>query len=280
MTTGSLGGRLGGFSTDQGRTPVIERYQQVWKYRRIMRLLIARDLKVRYVGSALGYLWSVLDPLLMSLVYWFVFTQIFTRDVGYTPYIVFLLLGQLPWSWFNGGVAATARALRSEAQMVQSTNVPRELWVIRTVLSKGVEYVLSLPVAAAFAAAYLMKPDIQILLMPLAMLMQVTLLIGLGLILAPLTVLVRDVERVIPIVLRVGFYTSPVLYSVKNIPNHLHLVYSMNPMAGILVLYRAAFFPQEMRWNYVEHSAIACVAILALGIYIFGRLERQVLKEI
>ena len=79
----------------------------MWNYRRILALLVRRDLKVRYAGSFLGYLWSVLDPLLMSLVFWFIFTQIFHRTVGYPPYILFLVMGQMIMSWFQSGVTAT-----------------------------------------------------------------------------------------------------------------------------------------------------------------------------
>jgi ABC-2 type transport system permease protein len=138
MTTASLYGRPGGFATTStGRPTVGERLRRIIQYRRILRLLVRRDLKVRYAGSALGYLWSILDPLSMSLVYWFVFTEIFVRKVGYPPYILFLILGQLIWAWFIGGVNGTVKALRAQAQMVRSSNVPRELWVLRVVFSKG-----------------------------------------------------------------------------------------------------------------------------------------------
>lgn len=281
MTSASLRGRPGGFSnTSTGRPGVVERFKRVTQYRRILGLLVRRDLKVRYAGSALGYLWTVLDPLLMSLVFWFVFTDIFHRKVGYPPYILFLVIGQLMWAWFNGGVLATAKALRSETQMVRSSNVPRELWVLRTVLSKGVEFVFSLPVIAIFAIAYLKSPGIHILLLPLAMLLCFALVLGIGLILAPLTVLVRDVERIIPIVLRVLFYCSPILYSVKDVPKHLHTVLSVNPTTGMLVLARASFFPQELHWDYVWHSFVVTLVILAIGVFVFARLERPVLKEI
>jgi ABC-2 type transport system permease protein len=278
----SLRGRPGGFTTSTDRSGVVERVRRVWAYRRILALLISRDLKVRYAGSALGYVWSILDPLLMSAVYWVVFTKIFTRSVGYEPYIVFLLCGQLPWQWFNLGVTSAARALRTDAQMVRSTNVPRELWIVRNVASSGVQYLLSLPVLAAFAIATHAAPNIDILLMPLAILLQTVLLIGIGLCLAPVTVLVRDVERLIRIALRIGFYVSPVLYSVNDAKRlkKLHDVFSWNPMAGILTLYRSAFFPQELHWNYVFHSSIVCSATLAVGLFVFARLERPVLKEL
>jgi ABC-2 type transport system permease protein len=302
-------GRPGGFTTSAtSRLSVRERVRRVIDYRRILWLLVKRDLKVRYAGSALGYVWSVLDPLLMSLVYWFVFAEIFNRKVGFPPYILFLVIGQMTWAWFNGGVSGTVRALRAEAQMVRQSNVPREIWVLRVVVSKGMEFIFSLPVIAIFAIAYLKSPTWAAFLLPLAMVMCFFLVLGFGLILAPLTVLVRDVERIVPIFLRVMFYGSPVLYSVKDVPAHLHFFLSINPTTGMLVLARASFFPQELEgsvpkenakhepifdkithkpivehvdnWHFVWHSAIGILIILAIGTFIFARLERPLLKEI
>src|SRR3954470_14729455 len=109
------------------RAGVLARPAALWQRRRAVRLLVARDLKVRYASSALGYLWSILEPLLLAGIYWFIFTQVFTRTVGAEPYIVFLLAGLLPWTWFNGAVTDAARALHTEAKLVRSTNVPREV---------------------------------------------------------------------------------------------------------------------------------------------------------
>jgi ABC-2 type transport system permease protein len=310
VTAASLRGRPGGFTTTStGRPGVPERLRRVIQYRRILSLLVRRDLKVRYAGSALGYLWSVLDPLLSSVVYWGVFTLIFQRKVGYPPYILFLVLGQIMWAWFSGGVTGSVRALRAQSQMVRSSNVPRELWVLRLVMSKGVEFVFSLPVIAVFALAYLKAPSFGLIYLPLAMLMCFFLVLGIGLILAPLNVLVRDIERIVPIVMRVLFYASPILYSVKDVPNHLHIALSLNPTTGMLVLARASFFPQELagtvpldknhvpvthivnghketvmhyvnNWNLVWHSAIGIAVIFVIGVFVFSRLERPMLKEI
>ncbi len=202
--------------------------------------------------------------------------------------------------------------------MVRQSNVPREVWVLRLVVSKGLEFVFSLPVAILFAIGYFTKPSWDAALLPLAMLMCFLLVLGCGLILAPLAVLVRDVERIVPIVLRVLFYGSPVLYSVKDVPNHLHLFLSVNPCTGMLVLTRAAFFPQELsgyvpasrigkdgrrhaithtviehgvavkkpvihfvsNWPFVWHSMIGVGIIFVIGVFVFARLERPVLKEI
>lgn len=140
------------------------------RYLHSLWLLSARDLKVRYSTSALGYLWSILDPLVMSAIYWFVFTLIFQRDgVGGEPYIVFLLVGLLPWVWFNASVIDFTKAFRKDAKLVRSTAIPRSIWVGRIVLSKGIEFLFSIPVLILYAL--FAQPRVQwnplILLFPL-----------------------------------------------------------------------------------------------------------------
>ena len=97
------------------------------RYRHSLWLLTARDLRVRYSTSALGYVWSILDPLVMAGIYWFVFTQVFDRTVGAQPYIVFLLSALLPWMWFNGAVSDATRAYLREAKLIRSTKIPRTI---------------------------------------------------------------------------------------------------------------------------------------------------------
>ena len=122
------------------------------RYLHSLWLLSARDLKVRYATSWLGYLWSVLDPLVMSGIYWFVFTVVFHRDsVGEEPYIVFLISGLLAWVWFNAAVTDFTRAFNKDAKLVRSTAIPRSIWVNRIVLSKGLEFLFALPVLVLFA---------------------------------------------------------------------------------------------------------------------------------
>lgn len=320
MTSASLHSRPEGFVSGSSKPKLIARTKRVWTYRRILQLLVARDLKVRYAGSALGYVWTVLEPLLMSLIYWFVFTKIFHRNAGpnFSPFLLYLVSGQLAWAWFAGGVNGVARALRAEAQMVRSSNVPRELWVLRVVASKAVEYFFSLPVLVIFAVAYLVAPTKYTFLLPLGWLLEAVLITGSGLILAPLCVLVRDVERIVPIFMRVMFYASPVLYSISQVPDSIRTVFSINPTVGFLTITHAVFFPaaiQEPRtrlvrdeggdvvyryvekhghlvrvpetytvyishWNWIWHSALATLVIFVIGVWVFTRLERSALKEI
>jgi len=219
----------------------------------------------------------------MILIYWFVFSLIFHgRDVGEEPYILYLAFGQLAWQWFNGTVSDTTRALTSETRLVRSTRLPREIWVLKVVLSKGLEYLFSLPVIAIFMVANRTGLTWQTIFFPLGLVLQAVLLTGLGLLVASVTVLVRDLARVVRIVLRMAFYATPILYSVQSIDSPvIRQLYALNPLTGILDLYRASVFPAEMAsLRVIGVSALVCVLVLLLGARIFARLESPVLKEL
>jgi ABC-2 type transport system permease protein len=226
------------------------------RYRRSLWLLTTRDLKVRYSTSALGWFWSILDPLVMSGIYWFVFTVVFSRDVGQEPYIVFLLAALLPWMWFTGATSDFTKAFSSQAKLVRSTRIPRTIWVLRLVFAKGFEFLASLPVLAVFAVIAGARLDVHVLLFPLAAILQAALLLGIGLIIAPLVVFFRD------------------------LPPELQPWAALNPLTGIFGLYRSAFFPGELDWYAVGVSAAISAALLLVGALVFRRSLPAVLKEI
>ena len=252
------------------------------RYRRSLWLLTVRDLRVRYSTSVLGYFWSILDPLLMAAIYWFVFTQVFGgRSVGEQPYIVFLLSGLLPWMWFNGAVSDCTRAYLREAKLIRSTRIPRTIWVARLVFSKGIEFVASIPVLIIFALATGATFHWEAVYFLLAIVLQGILTMGIGLIVAPLVVFFRDLERATKLALRFLFYASPIIYGLPDLQKlDLHFWASFNPLSGIFSLYRAAFFPGQLEWFAVTVGAAMSVVILGVGILVFNRTERAVLKEI
>ncbi|RJT88351.1 ABC transporter permease [Cryobacterium melibiosiphilum] len=250
------------------------------RYRHSLWLLTQRDLRVRYSTSVLGYFWSILDPLVMAGIYWFVFTQVFQRDVGNEPYIVFLLSALLPWMWFNGTVSDSTRAFLREAKLIRSTRIPRTIWVNRLVLSKGIEFVAAIPVLVLFAILFGAELNAEAVFFPLAILIQTVLTAGVGLLVAPLVVFFRDLERAVKLVLRFLFYASPVIYGTADLPSNLQFWAAFNPLSGIFSLYRAAFFPEQLDWFVVGVSAAMSLAFLGLGLLVFTRTERAVLKEI
>jgi ABC-2 type transport system permease protein len=252
----------------------------VARYWHSLWLLAKRDLRVRYSTSALGYFWSILDPLVMSGIYWFVFVVVFKRPVGDEPYIVFLLSTLLAWTWFTGSVSDSTRAFIREAKLVRSTKIPRTIWVVSLVLSKGIEFIASLPVLAFFVIVAGGSVNGNIVFFVLGIAIQLVLTVGVGLIVAPLVVFFRDLERAVKLALRFLFYASPIIYGVTDLPSQLHFWASFNPLSGIFSLYRSAFFPAQLDWAMVAISAGMSIVILCIGLLVFKRSIRSVLKEI
>ena len=245
-----------------------------------LKLLTGRDLKVRYSTSALGYLWSILDPLLMSIIYWFIFTQVFQRPAGTQPYIVFLLTALLPWVWFNGSVSDMTRAFLRDVKLVRSVSLPRSIWVNRIMAAKGIEFLLSVPIIIVFALFAGAQVSWFAVLVPIAIVMQGALISGIGLIVAPLVVFFRDLERATKLVLRVLFYASPIIYGVSDLPEFAKPLAWFNPLSGIFSLYRASFFPEQLNWPMVGVSALIIAVILIIGVLVFKRSIGTVLKEL
>lgn len=250
------------------------------RYRHSLWLLTSRDLRVRYSTSFLGYLWSVLDPLAMSAIYFFVFTVVFQRDVGFEPYIVFLLSGLLPWMWLSGAVSDSTRAFIKEARLIRSTKVPPTIWVARLTLAKGIEFLAALPVLALFAIFAGATLGREVLLFPLGILLQAALVLGIGLLVAPLTVFFRDLERAVKLVLRFAFYATPIVYDLGDLPANLQTLGAFNPLAGILSIYRSAFFPEALDWTAVAISAGMTGLVVLVGALVFRSSIRAVLKEV
>jgi ABC-2 type transport system permease protein len=268
---------------------LVNRTQAVLAKRSVLWTLVVRDLRVRYSRSVLGYVWTILDPLLMSLIYFVVFSYIFPRRgaLGHDPYFLFLVAGLLPWQWFSGVVSESSRALIQEARLIRSTSLPREIWVARVVASKGIEYLLSLPVLVFFTAVYLLKGKAHLngwlVLLPLGIIVQFVFLIGLGLILAPVTALVTDMQRVVRILLRMLFYATPVIYASALVPWPYVMITWLNPMTGVLEMMRAGFFAHDrfpIQWGAIGVGTAVTVVTLFIGFAVFARLERAVLKEI
>jgi ABC-2 type transport system permease protein len=265
--------------------PRTERIQRssIGRYRHSLWLLTKRDLHVRYATNALGYVWSILDPLLMAGIYYLVFTVIFQRgDATEDPYIVFLLSGLLPWTWFNGAVSDFTRAYSRDAKLIRSVAIPRTIWINRIVLSKGIEYLFSLPVLAFFVIVTGAQVHWQLALMPLALLIQAVLLIGLGLLVAPLVMFFRDLERVVRLLLRLLFYVSAVLYPATAVPQDVpifRLFSELNPLTGLFGIYHSAFFPNDLHWDLVLTSSIGSLIFLVIGWLVYSRTIRNVLKE-
>ncbi len=261
--------------------PYRNRVGNVWRNRRVLRMLVARDLQRKYRNFRLGYLWSVLEPLGMTTVLWLVFSVLLGgRRMGEQPYYLFLSVAILPWWWFTKGISASTKVFRGNTSPLTISVLPTELAVIRVVLVSMADFALSLPIIVIAMLVTWTFPSPWIVLFPMAIVVQVILMYGLALFVASVSALVPDFSRIVRIVMRAMFYLTPVLYAISNIPKGAQTIALFNPLVGILGLYRVGFWPSETETP--EQFVIGLVVVLvfvAVGVVTFRRLEPRILKE-
>jgi ABC-2 type transport system permease protein len=258
--------------------PIADRLYDVWLRRDVLRMLVERGLKSKYASSVLGYAWSLIEPAMFILTY-FLLLKIFHRS--YPMYPLFVGSTVLAWQWFNGTVTSSLSSLRSNARLITSVNLPREIYPLADAAQKAVEYFLSLPILLVVALLYRATPSYYTILLPLALLLQIMICVGMALLVSALNTVLRDVQRGIGIVLRMMFYLIPVLYPLQRLPPKYQALEALNPLTGILEMQRAVWFPGYWTgWQPVINSIIGACIVLVGGFSVFARTERTVLKEL
>lgn len=259
-------------------TALQELWRHVTGHHHVLTNFVLRDLKVKYRGTVFGYLWSLLEPLSLVGIYWFVFVVIARR--GGPDYPLVVILGVLPYQFFNMVVSAGSTALSSNASLIRRVYLPRELFVVASMISNLVVLGLSLLVCVPFLVAYQVPLGSRLLILPVALIALTSFATGIALVLACAHALYRDVGYVLRVVLRLLFYGSPVIYAVDMVPERLRDVYLLNPVAVYLSAVRSAVMNQALPFG-VLHGLIAIVAAglsLYLGAAFFQRYERQAVK--
>jgi ABC-2 type transport system permease protein len=291
------------------RPSIRDKAQSMWVNRRILRILVIRDLKVRYSDTVLGWAWTILDPLLLSLVYWFVFGVIVSRgDDLEQPYLLWLLTGILPFQWTAHVLGDSGRLLGNDAKLVTASSLPREIWVLRSVSSRFIEFLFTLPITAAawglfkIFTDYPIGPSAWLLAIPFVFAVQFIFNLGLAFTLSPMCMLYPDVHRIVRVFSTLYRYLSPVIYGLAALemimkdhswpswmlignetwPAWLLWLYSLNPLVGILNAYHAVIFETNTDHVFVLLllSTGLSVGLLVVGLAVFRRLEPGVLKEL
>jgi ABC-type polysaccharide/polyol phosphate export permease len=263
---------------------------QLPRYRGLIQSLVARELKARYRGSVLGFFWSFVNPLLLLLIYSFVFKYVIPQRItGLDPYGLFLFCGLLPWTWFSTALNESSGVLISGGNLIKKVLFPAEVLPIVSVLANMVHFFLGLPILAAFLLYYAIRPEHDIQLhaaemvwLPLVILIQLLLTTGLALLLSALTVHFRDVRDILSNLLTFWFFATPIIYSWRHIPDFnvfgltLKDWINMNPFTHLAISYQEIlFFPENAfghKWWLLALGAASIVVFLA-GYWVFDRLR-------
>ncbi|RKS05481.1 ABC-2 type transport system permease protein [Nocardiopsis sp. Huas11] len=271
----------------------------VWEHRKVVGLLVRRDLKVKYQQSVLGYAWTMLEPLALTMVYFFVFGVILQADRGmpeetieYGGFLLFLVAGILPWTTFGQILGEAPRAMITHSKLITTMKVPREIFPTATVGTKLVEYLLTWPILLVFVLVLGGRPSVMgvFVWLPLAIVLTFVFGLGLTLFLSSVNVLLRDVERLTRIITRLLFYGSAILFpasmvlSSDKVPGWAMTLYQLNPLLGIFQMHRAVWFAgfEELTPTTLALSSavVGSVLMLIIGYWTFRRLEMSVLKEL
>ncbi|HEX7180709.1 MAG TPA: ABC transporter permease [Thermoanaerobaculia bacterium] len=244
----------------------------VFRYRDLVRALVARDLKVRYRRSALGFLWTMLQPLLTMLVLQLVFSQIFVVRLDYGNYPIYALAGILFWNFFSQSIVASMNSLRGNAQLLQKLPVPKAVFPLATVISGVVNLVFALvPLLVMLLVTGHGLPP-ALLFLPVAILLAALFTLGAGLLLSPLAVFFSDVVELIGVLLTLLMYLTPVIYPKEIVPEHLRWVIRFNPIRSILEVFRDPIYQREIPpLSHLTVSVVIAVAVFLLGLWVFRR---------
>jgi ABC-2 type transport system permease protein len=236
-----------------------------------VRVLVARELKVRYRRSAIGFLWTMLQPLLMMLVLQMVFSSLF-RGFNITNYPVYALSGVLFWNFFSQSIVSSMNSLRGNAQLLQKLPVPKAVFPLATVISGVINLLFALvPLfLILIVTGHPLTP--ALLFLPISILLAALFTLGAGLLLSPLAVFFSDVVELIGVILSLLMYLTPVFYPKEVVPERMRWVVRFNPIRSILEVFRDPIYQGEI--PPLSHLAV-CVGIailaLALGSWVFRR---------
>jgi lipopolysaccharide transport system permease protein len=259
---------------------MIGRVAELVQYRELIKNLVIRDLKVRYKNSALGVLWSLLNPLLMTLVFTLVFTLMIPSDIP--DYPVFFMCGFLPWSFFSTSVMGATGSVVGNSSLIKKVYFPREILPLAEVLSNLVNFALALVVLFAMIFVYQVKLTPAALMLPVIILVQLMFITGMALFLSTANVFYRDTQHILEILLQAWFFLTPIFYPITILPESAKILgftvnvqlwaRRVNPMASLVASYRDVLYRGvPTGWDFFLRTAVQCFAVLVVGALLFWR---------
>lgn len=246
----------------------------LWDYRELLYFLVWRDVKVRYKQTALGVAWIVLQPVVSMLIFSGLFGVLLRAPSGDVPYPIFLYAGLLPWNYFAGSLNRASTSLVNSAHLISKVYFPRLVVPLSGVLSGLVDFGVAATVFIVLMVWYRITPTPAILLLPLFVLLAMATALGFGLWLSALNVRYRDVNYLVPFLVQVWMYLTPVVYAVTLIPERFRWLLALNPMTGVVEGFRWALLGEQPPGALFAVSVLITLAVLVGGAFFFRATER------
>ena len=253
----------------------------LWQYRELLYFLIWRDVKVRYKQSLIGAGWAIFQPVMTMAIFTLVFGHFAKIPSDGLPYSVFALTALLPWTYFSAALSRSGTGLVNNANLITKVYFPRLLIPLADVITPAVDFFFAFLVLLGLIAWFGIVPTWGVLALPLFFLLAMSTALAIGLWLSPLQARYRDVGHAIPFVIQFWMFASPVVYPVSLVPESLRLVYSLNPMVGVIEGFRWGLLGKaNPDFALMLVSAAVVLVLLAGGIVFFKRMERTLVDVI
>jgi lipopolysaccharide transport system permease protein len=263
---------------------------ELWQYRELLYNLTVRDLKVRYKNSVLGVAWSLLNPILMMLVFTLVYTVMLGQS-NQRDYAAFVLCGLLPWNFFSASIMGGVGSVVNNGYLIKKVYFPRAVLPSSIMMSNLVNFLVALPVYFALAWLLGVRFTPYVLLLPLVVLVEMIFILGMSLLLSAVNVFYRDVQQIMEVIILAWFFLTPVIWDVSLLPVSRvvlgvdvpvqRLTYIFNPMASIIAAYRdILYYGRSIGWDFFLRTAITVSIVLLIGFFVFNRLKGRFAEEV
>ena len=259
---------------DPGKSTFWINFRELWAYRELLFFLAWRDVKVRYKQTVLGVAWVVMQPLLMTLIFTIFLGKLARVPTGGTPYALMVYIGLLPWTFFSNAVINSGTSIVANAHLITKVYFPRVIAPAAAVGARLIDLAVSFVILVGLMLYYHVGLTTSILWLPLFLLLITLLALGFGILTAALNVKYRDVGLLLPVLVQLWMFASPVLYPLGLVPERWRLVYVLNPLAGIVSGFRAAIMGESLQWMAVGIAGLETLALLIISILLFRRVEK------
>lgn len=250
-------------------------WRDLWRYRELLAFLAWRDITVRYKQTAIGMAWALLRPLLTMLVF-VAFRRITGLQDGNVPDVALVLAAVLPWQFFSSALTESSASLIGNTGLISKVYFPRLIIPIAAVATAFVDFLITLGLLAVVMAWYGVMPDIRLLSLPIFLLIAASFALGTGLLLAALSVTYRDFRYVVPFIVQLSLFISPVAFEASQVPERWRAVYALNPLAGIIGGFRWSILGGKtpLDAGMVASAVVFAALSLVIGTWFFRRTER------
>ncbi len=249
--------------------------REIWQYRELFYFFTWRDIKVKYKQTSLGVAWAILQPMAMTLIFTYVFSNTMKEGTS-LPYPLFALSGLVIWNIFSSGLSGAGTSMLSNSGIIRKIYFPRLIIPISTILVSFFDFLMTLPVFIGVMIYYNVFPGIQALwLIPTAIVLTLVATVGAGCLLAALTVKFRDFRYVLPFLVQILLFVTPVIYPPGMFDHNqwIDRLLMLNPMSGAVTIFRGMFTNETIDWSMCSTSIISAAVILIAGVWYFRRTE-------